>query len=121
MTTSPHSKDHYQIPQSAGAVEFSPDTRTGEEQVDLHASNLSTLAQLTRDTLAHAQSAHQADPTNVDTRRIEFGGSAIGAATTADAREVVVFDPTDTAPMLESSLTIVRLRAERQRHTAEEW
>jgi hypothetical protein len=53
---------------------------TGEEQVDFRKSSLDRMA---RDAIELAEPSHTADPERVDTRRMEFGGSVIGAAATS--------------------------------------
>jgi hypothetical protein len=72
------SPDDYRFPLTPdGTVEFTLDPRTGEEQVDLHLSSLESMA---RDAVDLAEPSHGADPTKVDAKRIEFGGTVIGAA-----------------------------------------
>lgn len=73
------SPDEYRIPSFApdGTVEFAPELETGEERIDLH---MSKLDRMRRDAEALADSLHSADPNNIDTRRVEFGGTVIDAA-----------------------------------------
>lgn len=73
------SPDEYRIPSFApdGTIEFAPDPSTGEEQIDLRMSNLDRMQ---RDAEALADSLHGVDPENIDTRRVEFGGTVIEAA-----------------------------------------
>ena len=72
------SPDDYRLPLTPdGAVEFAPDPETGEEQIDLHMSQLDRMA---RDAINLAEPSHLANPEQIDTRRVEFGGTIIDAA-----------------------------------------
>ena len=103
-TTAP---DEYRLPQSTGAVEFTPDPTTKEEQVDFRQS---TLERLTRETLDYAQPRHEANPGDYDRRRVEFGGAVVGALA-APAPEVQrEYDPTDVILMGEYTRQIARWR-----------
>ena len=89
--------DEYRPPQSTGAVEFIPDTTTGEEQVDLH---LSSLERLTCETIDYAQSRDQASLKSNDKRHLGIGGAVIGATAVPSAEKLQEFyDPTDVRLM----------------------
>lgn len=89
-TTAP---DEYRLPQSAGAVELTPDPATNEEQIDFRQP---TLERLTRETLDFAQSRQELDPSNYDRRRVEYGGVALGAAAAVpESQSVEYYDPTN--------------------------
>lgn len=94
--------DDYRVPHSAGAVEFAPDPVSGVEQIDLRASS---LERLTHRTLELAIPAHEANPEDVDPRRMEFGNQALEAAFTVAQQEL--YDPTDTQLMLQYGTQIV--------------
>lgn len=73
VRTEPSPED-YRVPFAPkGTVEFIPN-----EQVDFRKSSLDRLAS---DAMRLAEPSHAADPESLDTRRIEFGGTVIEAAT----------------------------------------
>lgn len=88
MRTNPSPED-YRVPSAPeGTVEF-----ISGEQVDFHLSSLDRLAS---DAIRLAEPSHIADPESVDTRRIEFGGTVIEAASVQP--EQYVDYPTLTQP-----------------------
>lgn len=101
-TTTPASKDMFQLPpERTGKAEF-----FDGEQVDLHAS---TLEQYTREAVGAAQSRHGIDPTDTDTRRVEFGGSIVDLAVVEPSKSRE-FDPENTSDMLAVGALIEYMR-----------
>jgi hypothetical protein len=103
-TTAP---DEYRLPQSAGAVEFTPDPATNEEQIDFRQS---TLERLTRETIDQAQPRHEANPDDYDRRRVEFGGAIVGTIETTTQQPVPEYNPTDVALMARYTQQITHWR-----------
>lgn len=103
------SPEDYRVPITPdGAVEFTPEAATGEERVELHMSSLDRMA---RDAINLAEPSHNADPTVVDTHRVEaYGGTVIDAAHrfAAPKQPERPLDLTDPATLIAHGTWVVR-------------